>query len=131
MKDFVPIIGIVLENGDIESHDYRTAVNNNFHHAFIISSKYKNEIDYDSALRFVKLDGEEFYTLEGEPALEPHTIGKKQISFFAAHCIEHGVNPYTRLKIKDHKLGTYYEGMFVGCLKDFYDVKNKKDRDVT
>lgn len=87
--------------------------------------KDNKEIDYDSALRFVKLEDEEFYTLEGEPALEPHTIGKKQISIFAAHCIENGIDPDTRIKIKDHKLGTYYEGLFVGFLKDFYEVKDK------
>lgn len=115
----------MLENGYIESHDYKTALKNNFHHAFIMSAQDKKEINFDSALRFVKLEGEAFYTLEGEPALEPHTIGKKQISVFSAHCIENGVDPNTRIKIKDHKLGTYYEGLFVGSLKDFYEIKDK------
>jgi hypothetical protein len=88
-----------------------------------MSSQDKKEIDYDSALRFVKLEYEDFYTLEGEPALEPKTIGKKQISVFAVHCIENGVDPNTKIKIKDHKLGTYYEGQFIGCLKDFIRQK--------
>lgn len=118
MINNLPIIGIVLKDGHVESYDYITAVKNDFHHTFIMSSKDKDEIDYDSALRFVKLDGEGFYTLEGEPALDPHTIGKKQISIFAAHCIENGVDPTTRVKIKDHKLETYYEGKFIGALKD-------------
>jgi len=115
----MPIIGIILENGYIESYDHKTAEKHNFHHTFIMSSQDKKEIDYDSALRFVKLDGEEFYTLEGEPALEPRTTGKKQISFFATYCVENGVDSNTKVKIKDHKLGTYYEGQFIGCLKDF------------
>lgn len=120
--DFMPIIGIVLENGCVESYDYETAVKYNFHHSFIMSLKGNSNINYDNTLRFVQLEGENFYTLEGEPALEPRTIGKKQISIFAAHCIEKGVNPNTRVKIKDHKLGTYYEGLVIGCLKDLCKV---------
>jgi hypothetical protein len=122
MGSCIPVIGIVLKSGYIESYGYRTAIVNNFHHAFIKSLQDKREIDYDSALRFVKLKDEDFYTLEGDPALEPHTSGKKQISIFAAHCIENGVDPTTRVKIKDHKLGTYYEGMFMGTLGDFYKI---------
>lgn len=80
----------------------------------------KKEIDYDSALRFVKLENEDFYTIEGEPSLDPMTVGKKQISYFAAHCIENGVNPDTKVKVKDHKLGTYYEDRFIGSLKDLH-----------
>ena len=119
MDKQTPIIGIVLNDGAVESYDYETAAKNNFHHSFILSLNDKKEIDYDSVLRFVKLKNEEFYTLEGEPSLDPHIIGKKQISHFATHCIERGVNPLTRVKIKDHKLGTYYEGKFIGALKDF------------
>lgn len=124
---YIPIIGIVLEDGHVESYDYETAAKHNFHHTFIMSSNDKKEIDYDSALRFVKLANENFYTLEGEPALEPHTIGKRQISFFAEHCIENGVDPSTKVKIRDHKLGTFYENRFVGCLSDFYKVKKSND----
>lgn len=124
---YIPIIGIVLEDGHVESYDHETAVKHNFHHTFIMSSQDKKEIDYDSALRFVKLENEDFYTLEGEPALDPHTIGKKQISFFAAHCIENGVDPNTRVKIRDHKLGTFYENRFVGCLNDFYKMKKNNN----
>jgi len=120
--NYIPIIGIILENGDVESYDHETAVKHNFHHTFIMSSSDKKEINYDSALRFVKLDGEEFYTLEGEPALDPHIVGKKQISIFAEYCIKNGIDHNTKLKIKDHKLGTYYEGLFIGCLKDFYKI---------
>lgn len=127
MENYVPIIGIVLENGYVESYDYKIALKHNYHHTFIMSSQDKKEIDYDSALRFVKLESEDFYTLEGEPALEPHTIGKKQIGVFSAHCIENGVNPDTKVKIKDHKLGTYYENMFIGSLKDFYKGKDNKN----
>lgn len=118
MENYIPVIGVVFEDGRIESYDYNTALKNNFHHSFIMSSKDKREINYDSVLRFVKLENEGFYTLEGEPALDPHTVGKKQISVFAAHCVENGVNPTIRVKIKDHKLGTYYEGKFIGYLKD-------------
>jgi len=125
MGDSVPIIGIVLENGYVESYDQETALKHNFHHSFIMSSKDKKEINYDLALRFVKLQGEEFYTLEGEPALEPYKLGRKQISIFAKYCIEHGSNPNTRVKIKDHKLGTRYEGLTIGCLKDFYKKQDK------
>ncbi|MHC1684533.1 MAG: hypothetical protein AB6733_16585 [Clostridiaceae bacterium] len=125
MVDFVPIIGIVLENGNVESYDYKTAIKNNFHHSFIFSSMNISPVDYDQALRFVKLEGEAFYTLEGEPALEPHTIGKKQIAVFAEHCIEKGVDPNTRVKIKDHLLGTRYEGTYIGVLKDFYKSEDK------
>lgn len=126
MVGFVPIIGIVLEDGHIESYDLETALKHKFHHSFIMSSKEKKSIDYDQALRFVKLEGEDFYTLEGEPSLEPYSTGRKQISAFAAYCIENGVNPNTRLRIKDHKLGTRYEGLVVGCLKDFYKKEDSK-----
>ncbi|MFW2490891.1 hypothetical protein D2A34_24620 [Clostridium chromiireducens] len=114
----------MLENGYIESYDHGMAKKYNYHHAFIMSSKDKKEINYDSILRFVKLEKEDFYTLEGEPSLEPHTIGKKQIKVFAKHCIENGVDPNTRVKIKDHKLGTLYENRFIGSLKDFYKIEN-------
>lgn len=127
MVDFMPAIGIVLQNGYVESYNYAKALEHNFHHSFIMSSQDKKGIDYDSTLRFAKLEGEDFYTLEGEPALEPYTVGKNQISIFAGHCIEKGVNPNTKIKIKDHKLGTYYEGLFIGCLKDFYKLKNNKE----
>jgi hypothetical protein len=118
MEKNIPVIGVVFNNGQIESYDYITALKNNFHHSFIMSSQDKKEIDYDSVLRFVRLENEAFYTLEGEPSLDPYTIGKKQITAFAAHCVENGVDPNTRVKIKDHKLGTYYEGRFIGALKD-------------
>lgn len=119
MEKFIPIIGVILEDGRIESYDYNTALKNRFHHSFIMSLQDKKEMNYDNVLRFVKLGTETFYTLEGEPALDPHTVGKKQIRIFAAHCVENGVDPKTRVKIKDHKLGTYYEGKFIGYLKDF------------
>jgi hypothetical protein len=125
---FVPIIGMVFKNGYTESYDYKTAIINDFHHSFIMESKDLEEFDYDQALRFVKLAGEDYYTLEGEPALEPFTSGKKQINIFATHCIENGVNPDTKIKIKDHKLNTRYEGLFIGKLKDFYKTEyNNKD----
>jgi hypothetical protein len=120
MMKFVPIIGVVLTDGYVESYDYETAVKNNFHHTFIMGSQDKKEIDYDSALRFVKLRGEPFYTLEGEPALEPYAEGKEQIVMFATHCIKNGVDPNTKVRIRDHKLGTKYEGSFIGSLSDFY-----------
>lgn len=114
----IPIIGIVLKNGEVESYDYKTAVANNFHHSFIVTSKSMSEFDYDEALRFVKISNEDFYTLEGEPALNPFTTGKKQIKAFALHCIENGVDPNTKVKIKDHKLNTFYEGSLIGRLSD-------------
>lgn len=117
--NYIPIIGVVLGDGKVESYDYETALKNNFHHSFIMSLKDKKEIDYDSVLRFVKLQNETLYTLEGEPSLNPHTIGKEQIRAFATHCIDNGVDPNIKVKIKDHKLGTYYEGMVIGALKDF------------
>jgi hypothetical protein len=115
----IPIIGIVLKNGEVESYDYKTAANNNFHHSFIVTSKGISALDYDESLRFVKIPSEDFYTLEGEPSLEPFTTGKKQVIAFASHCIERGIDPNTKVKIKDHKLNTFYEDSIIGRLKDF------------
>lgn len=117
----VPVIGIVLQNGYVESYNYKTAVANDFHHSFIMDSKTLGEFNYDETLRFVQLPGENYYTLEGEPALEPYTIGKKQICYFATHCVSKGIDPNTRIKIKDHKLDTRYEGTFIGALKNFIE----------
>jgi hypothetical protein len=115
----VPVIGIVLQNGYVESYDYKMAAANDFHHSFIMASKTLGDYNYDDTLRFVKLPGENYYTLEGEPALEPYTTGKNQICAFAVHCISKGIDPNTRIKIKDHKLDTTYEGAFIGSLKKF------------
>jgi hypothetical protein len=115
----IPFIGVVLKNGYVESYDYKTAVLNNFHHSFMITSKTLSQYDCDEMLRFVKIFGEGYYTIEGEPALNPFTSGKKQISIFATYCVEKGADLDIKIKIKDHKLNTYYEGSFIGRLKDF------------
>lgn len=122
-KAFLPIIGIVLTNEEVFAYDYKSAATNNFHHSFIIASKGISTADYDTALRFVKLPDENFYTLEGEPALDPFLSGKNQIIAFAAYCIENGVDPNMRVKIKDHKLGTLYEDTFIGRIQDFIEAK--------
>ncbi len=118
-NNITPIIGMVLKSGELYSYNGEIAKENNYHHSFIVTSKAISSEDYDDALRFVKLEGESFYTLEGEPALRPYGKGKKQISLFAKHCLDRGVDGNTKVKIKDHKLNTYYEGQFIGRLMDF------------
>jgi hypothetical protein len=114
-----PFLGIVAKNGYLEAYDLKTAKNHDFHHSYALSPEGSKYYDDDDTLRFVKYYGDDEYTLEGSPALDPFNMGSKQIQIFAKYCIEAGASPNTPVTVADHALGTPYEGKNIGTLKDW------------
>ncbi|MGC7872090.1 hypothetical protein ACPUYX_11240 [Desulfosporosinus sp. SYSU MS00001] len=114
-----PFLGIVANNGYVESYDFETAQKFDFHHSYALSPLGQRYYDDDYTLRFVKYAGDNKYTLEGSPALDPFDKGFKQIRIFAQYCVNEGVSPDTFIAVADHALGTPYEGKVIGKLEDW------------
>lgn len=114
-----PFLGIVAKNGYVESYDLTTAKRYDFHHSYALSIEGSKYYDDDNTLRFVKNVGDDKYTLEGSPALDPFGKGFMQVQIFARHCINAGATPDTLIAVADHALGTPYEGKIIGKLKDW------------
>ena len=92
---------------------------NDFHHSNALSPQGQKYYDEDNTLRFVKYVGDDKYTLEGSPALDPFEKGFRQIQIFAKHCIKTGAAPNSLFAVADHALGTPYEGKIIGKLEDW------------
>lgn len=121
MKTFnqIPFLGIVAQDGYIESYDYDVASENDFHHSYCLSSQGIRYYRTEGTLRFVRYDNDPCYTLEGTPALSPFEQGFRQIQWFAKHCLQQGADPSTPIEVLDHGLGTPYEGKSLGTLQDW------------
>lgn len=114
-----PFVGLVSEDGYIESYGLEKAKECDYHHQYALSSKGLDYYDKQGTLRFVKYFGDNKYTLEGSPALDPFGVGYNYIRLFAKHCSDLGASLDTAIRIADHKLNTEYEGKEIGTLKDW------------
>lgn len=121
----IPFIGIIsyekdLEDFYIESYNYETAQENDFHHSFCLSEKGLHLYDDDdNTLRFIMYAGDDYYTLEGNTSLDPFNTGYRQIKAFVEHVLKNGAKKNTKVKIAQHHLNTEYENKFIGTLEDW------------
>lgn len=113
----VPFVGLVSEDGYVESYGLENAARCDYHHNYTLSPKGIRYYYKDNTLRIVRYANEDKYTLEGSPVLDPFGKGFDQIRIFARHCLEYGAEPDVLIKVADHKLGTKYDGEILGSLK--------------
>ena len=114
-----PFVGLVSENGYIESYGLKKAKECDYHHQYALSQEGLKYYDSDNTLRFVKYSGDSIYTLEGSPALDPFGKGYIQIKLFAKHCVSLGADTNTPIRVADHALKTEYEGRIIGTLQEW------------
>lgn len=115
----IPFIGIVSIDGYIESYDYKTAEEHDFHHSYILSEKGCRIYNEANTLRFVMYKGSNTYTLEGSPVLDPLGKGYEQIKLFIKHVLKEGAEPLTKIEVAKHHLNTEWDGKQLGTLKDW------------
>lgn len=115
----IPFLGIVSEDGYIESYDYKIAEECDFHHSFALSQKGCQIYDEPNTLRFIMYKGTNTYILEGSPSLDPFNKGYNQIKLFVAHVIGEGASLSTKIEVAEHYLNTEWEGKQIGTLKDW------------
>lgn len=115
----IPFLGIVSVDGYIESYDYKTAEECDFHHSFALTEKGCEVYESDDTLRFVMYKGTNKYNLLGEPALDPFDKGRKQIKLFVKHVLDNGASEETEIEVAQHQLNTEWEGRVIGRLKDW------------
>jgi len=115
----IPFIGIVAENGYVESYDYITAEEWDFHHSYVLSKEGITYYNSPNTLRFVRYSNSNIYTLEGSPSLDPFNKGFDQIKIFVNHVLVNGADPEIEIKVLDHELGTEYDGKKLGRLKNW------------
>lgn len=117
----IPFIGVVSNDGYVESYDYETAEKFDFHHSLALSERGCKVYEKNDTLRFVMYKGTNTYTLEGEAALDPFNEGFKQVQLFVNHVLQNGANPNIEIEVAQHYLNTEWEGRRIGKLKDWVE----------
>lgn len=122
-----PFIGYITKSGDNEMFSHSAAKDADYHHSFLV--KNLDDYDKDSSLRFVRMGGENRFTLTGDSAIDPyHPESKEQISMLAKKLIDSGADPNAPFVISDMALPfeqAPYQNKEIGKLSDWYIEKPK------
>lgn len=124
-KNTSPFIGYLTKNGEHELFDAIKAAEADYHHSNLV--KNLDNYDLDSTLRFVRMGGENRFTLTGDAALDPyHPHSKKQIEMLSKTLQERGADPNANFLISDMALPfneAPYQNKEIGKLSDWYKIK--------
>lgn len=118
-----PFIGYLSKDGKMEKFNELQAKDADYHHSFLV--KDLDAYDSDDALKFVRMGGENKYTIRGNAAITPHaTESKAQISALAQRLINEGADnnaPFIIENMSLPKTEAPYQNKSIGTLKDWIE----------
>ena len=116
-----PFIGYMTKDGFTEMFNHESAKAADYHHSFLM----KNPDKYldDNALSFVRMGGENVFTVKGNAILDPYKKdSSKQLGILAKKLINEGADPQAPFYVEDlalPKIEAPYQGKQIGTLQDW------------
>jgi hypothetical protein len=118
-----PFIGYMSKDGKMEKFNEAQAREADYHHSNLV--KDLDAYDSDDALKFVRNNSENVYTIRGNAAIMPHaTESKEQLSTLAKQLVDSGADPSAPFQIEHMALPQTeapYQGKSIGTLKDWIE----------
>ena len=116
-----PFIGYLNKDGSHEMYNHEAAKSADYHHSHLMENpdNYFN----DDALTFVRMGGENIFTIKGNSVLDPYEKqSSKQIGTLAKKLIDQGADPLAPFHVEDlalPKIEAPYQGKQIGALQDW------------
>jgi hypothetical protein len=116
-----PFIGYLNKDGSHEMFNHESAKAADYHHSHLM----KNPDNYfnDDALTFVRMGGENVFTIKGNSVLDPYERqSSKQLGTLAKKLINQGADPLAPFYVEDlalPKIEAPYQGKQIGTLQDW------------
>jgi hypothetical protein len=116
-----PFIGYLNKDGSHEMYNHEAAKSADYHHSHLMENpdNYSN----DDALTFVRMGGENIFTIKGNSVLDPYEKqSSKQIGTLAKKLIDQGADPLAPFHVEDlalPKIEAPYQGKQIGSLQDW------------
>ena len=116
-----PFIGYLNKDGSHEMYNHEAAKSADYHHSHLMENpdNYFN----DDALTFVRMGGENVFTIKGNSVLDPYEKqSSKQIGTLAKKLIDQGADPLAPFHVEDlalPKIEAPYQGKQIGALQDW------------
>ena len=116
-----PFIGYLNKDGSHEMYNHEAAKAADYHHSYLMENpdNYLN----DNALTFVRMGGENVFTIKGNSVLDPYEKqSSKQLGLLAQKLINQGADPSAPFRVENlalPKLEAPYQGKEIGTLQDW------------
>ena len=116
-----PFIGYMTKDGFTEMFNHEAAKAADYHHSHLMKDPDKY-LD-DNALSFVRMGGENVFTVKGNAILDPYKKdSSKQLGILAKKLINEGADPQAPFYVEDlalPKIEAPYQGKQIGTLQDW------------
>ena len=116
-----PFIGYMTKDGFTEMFNHEAAKLADYHHSHLMKDPDKY-LD-DNALSFVRMGGENVFTVKGNAILDPYKKdSSKQLGILAKKLINEGADPQAPFYVEDlalPKIEAPYQGKQIGTLQDW------------
>ena len=116
-----PFIGYMTKDGFTEMFNHEAAKAADYHHSHLM--KDPDKYFDDNALSFVRMGGENVFTVKGNAILDPYKKdSSKQLGLLAKKLISEGADPNAPFYVEDlalPKIEAPYQGKQIGTLQDW------------
>jgi len=116
-----PFIGYMTKDGFTEMFNHQAAKAADYHHSHLM--KDPDRYFDDNALSFVRMGGENVFTVKGNAILDPYKKdSSKQLGILAKKLINEGADPQAPFYVEDlalPKIEAPYQGKQIGTLQDW------------
>ena len=116
-----PFIGYMTKDGFTEMFNHEAAKAADYHHSHLM--KDPDKYFDDNALSFVRMGGENVFTVKGNAILDPYKKdSSKQLGLLAKKLISEGADPNAPFYVEDlalPKIEAPYQGKQIGALQDW------------
>lgn len=116
-----PFIGYMTKDGFTEMFNHEAAKAADYHHSHLM--KDPDKYFDDNALSFVRMGGENVFTVKGNAILDPYKKdSSKQLGLLAKKLINEGADPNAPFYVEDlalPKIEAPYQGKQIGTLQDW------------
>lgn len=116
-----PFIGYMTKDGFAEMFNHEAAKAADYHHSYLM--KDPDKYFDDNALSFVRMGGENVFTVKGNAILDPYEKqSSKQLGLLAKKLINEGADPQAPFYVEDlalPKIEAPYQGKTIGTLQDW------------